>query len=187
LMVLHFVLVVTGLGSLENLPDSWQLPLSAAAMGVAVFAFGWVSRRFEWQADAFAARHLSEHPPVREEADSGGLETRPPREMPSKYIAPQAVDAMVGALESVAELNHLPRERFGFRHGSIAERVRRLRALQGVGVDALPIDGQVRWMKRGIGVMVAVMLMAAVASVSRERHERRPVTDGPPRSILPDR
>ena len=72
----------------------------------AVLVFGFVSRRFEQQADAFAVQHLS------------GLE-RTNRSSREQVITPEAVHSMAGALVRVSRLNHSPVNRFTWRHGSI--------------------------------------------------------------------
>ena len=122
-------------------PESLWLELGASvgALVAAGLALGYVSRRFEWQADAFAARHLSE---------TAGSET----------ITPDAAYTMSGALQSVADLNGIPIARFMWRHGSIATRQYRLSDLIGLPVDALPIDAQVRRIK----FIIALALLAGI-------------------------
>lgn len=119
---------------------------------VVVLVFGWVSRRFEQQADAFAAQHLS----GRTRATEGR------RDM---VITAEAVIAMGSALGQVARRNHVPREKFSFRHGSIASRQRRLERLVGTPAHRLPIDGVVRWIKvaTGVGVVATIGLSVAAA------------------------
>lgn len=114
--------------------------VSLAMLALAAAAFGWVSRRFEWQADAFAAAHLSA---TREAA----------------AITPMAASVMESALGRVAELNGVPVARFSFRHGSILDRQRRLGALVGVDLARLPIDRSVRRIK--IASVVVGVLGAA--------------------------
>jgi hypothetical protein len=65
---------------------------------------------------------------------------------------------MCGALETVAVANHLPRDRFTFRHGSISTRINRLLSLEGVPLDRLPIDRDVRQIKLlvGLGCLLVV-------------------------------
>lgn len=92
-------------------------------LALGLFLFGWVSRRFERQADTFAVQVLS---------------TRVQR----TDASPAAVESMVGALGSVAWLNHVPRDRSSWRHGSIRWRQEYLRTLlgnphQGVAIDRL--------------------------------------------------
>lgn len=123
---------------------------AAAALGLGVLMFGWISRRFEQQADAFAAQHLSGR--VR------ASESR--TDLP---ITPEAAQAMASALATVADLNHIPRERFSWRHGSIAQRMRTLARLPGTPSHRLPIDSTVRVMQIctivGAGAIVALALM----------------------------
>jgi STE24 endopeptidase len=118
---------------------------SIAVLGFALLAFGWISRRFEWQADAFAAKIVSREDPA------------------NKVVTQESVDSMCGALQSVADLNHMPPERRSFRHGSIATRQKRLQRLVGVRLDRLPIDRTCRWIKGGIvtGVLLAVLAISA--------------------------
>lgn len=129
-------------------PQPWSdLSLAGLSLGLALLVFGWVSRRFEWQADAFAVKHLS------------GVTWLSPDPRPT---TPEAILAMVGALQSVAVLNNIPRERFNWRHGSIAERQRRLRGLQALRTDRFSIDRIARGWKWGVSasLLVGVALAA---------------------------
>lgn len=81
----------------------------------------------------------------------------------AKAVTSESVEAMAGALESVARLNHISRERRSFRHGSIAHRQHRLARLVGLPLDRLPIDRTCRWIKGGIVAGVLVVLMAVAA------------------------
>lgn len=123
--------------------------LSAASVVSGLVLFGFVSRRFEWQADAFAAQHLS-----------GWRAGRPAPSGP--VIADEAIEAMALALKTVGLRNHLPLNRFTFRHGSLAGRVRRLRALRGLDADRLPIDATVRRIKWACALVLVGLLAAAV-------------------------
>lgn len=121
-----------------------QLITVAASLAFALWCFGLVSRRFEWQADAFAARALSQ------------------RYSPSSpLIDPQAAHVMAQALASVADHSGLDRRRFGFRHGSIQHRIDRLAALAGAPLDALPIDRTARRIKH-IAAAGAVLAVAGL-------------------------
>ena len=120
---------------------------TVVALGVGLLVFGFVSRRFEWQADAFAVKHLS-----------GAFERGR-----DATVTGQAAWIMSDALGAVADLNHMPRTRWGWRHGSIASRQHRLVRLVGKRCDALPIDRQVRAIKIvSLLVLVAVVLVIAV-------------------------
>ena len=116
-----------------------------------LLTFGWVSRRFERQADAFAVEHISGL--TRQNDPGAGL-----------VCQPDAADAMAGALASVASLNHIPRRRWTWRHGSIASRQHEIGILIGQPVDAVPIDGICRAIKRWI--LAGLVLMGALSVVT---------------------
>jgi len=119
------------------------------AVGLAVFGF--VSRRFEWQADAFAARSLSES-------------THPSPDAPGT-ISHDAARAMASALGRVAMLNGSEPERFSWRHGSIGLRRRRLRALVGARIDRLSIDAVARRVKLASAIVGAAAVGLLVVEV----------------------
>ncbi|MEC9372307.1 MAG: M48 family metallopeptidase, partial [Planctomycetota bacterium] len=144
-----------------------------ASLTIGLFAFGFISRRFEKQADAFAVQHLS------------GMTAHSPED---PLITEDAVEAMAGALHTVALLNHIPRERFTWRHGSIAQRQRAIRTLAGLPVSATPIDRSVRRLKRIAAV--AFLILIAVTLADALGLGRSPEPDPTPAessaSILPD-
>ena len=80
---------------------------------------------------------------------------------PSPAMTPAAVGAMAGALGAVASINGIPRRKRSWRHGSIATRQARIRALLGVPIAATPIDRTVRHIKAAAaaGVVVVVALL----------------------------
>ncbi|MEM1422420.1 MAG: M48 family metallopeptidase [Planctomycetota bacterium] len=118
-----------------DLPDAWRTGIAAVvSISGAVLVLGFVSRLFERQADAFAAQHLAL---VRTGEDNPGLDEEDAR-------------GMSDALEGVARFNHIPPDKFSFRHGSIRARQRRLSRLAGVRREDVPVDGWVRWMKRAV-------------------------------------
>lgn len=122
-------------GPLASLVDGGLL-LAGVALGMAVF--GWISRRFEWQADAFAVRHLSGE-------RRGG---------PGLAIDEHAVHGMVDALDAVARLNHIDPASASFRHGSVARRIARLRRLAGQNSRTLAIDRTVAGIKWASGAVL---------------------------------
>jgi len=136
--------------------------------------FGFISRRFEWQADAFAAQQLSLTPaasPYYEESVEPTLwgfsshpSERSPVTPPATRITTEAVASMTGALEAVAELNHMSRGRKSWRHGSIAYRQHRLRSLIGHPLDRLRIDRVVRRLKAALALALAAIIALAVWS-----------------------
>ncbi len=187
----------------EGLAGSELFGIASAivVVGGALVSLGFVSRRMEWQADAFAARQLSVDPPRAETIEAStdktgevlsqkaeglgpsdmiaktagvGVPAVPvPRDVDKLFtqlgkldgsarISSSAVGAMVGALQAVAEVSHIPTSRWSWRHGSIAGRQRRLRDLIGLPADRLPIDRHVAWLKRAIGVVLIGLVVLAI-------------------------
>ena len=110
-----------------------------------VFLFGWVSRRFERQADTFAVQYLAQH----------GQRTTPRANCDSSVIDLWPIRVMTGALQQVADLNNIPIRRRSWRHGSIAWRQAYLRRLVGTPIDRQPIDRQIVMIK----VVSAITIM----------------------------
>jgi len=121
-----------------------------AALAAGVLIFGFVNRRFEEQADAFAVQHLCGR-------------TRAGEERRDIVIHAAGAEQMSGALAEVARLNGIPERRFTFRHGSIAGRRRKIAALVGRPAHELPIDRKVAVIKAMAGIGLAVVLAAGVA------------------------
>lgn len=114
--------------------SAWGSWLELAAMlpvvVVVLVLFGWVSRRLERQADAFAARHLS----MAAAADAEG-----------PVYSASAVGTVCEALDAVARPSGMDPARHSWRHGSIRWRQSYLRSLVGRPLGRLPVDSQVRW------------------------------------------
>lgn len=181
-----------------SMPDlsrsTWlQTPMTIAALVMAFVIFGWVSRRFERQADTFAVAHLSEHggamadqlkksettAPESNDGDEADFEAALiPSAAVEKYnghVTASAVHAMQGALESVAQLNMIDTERKSWRHGSIAWRQQYLHQLIGQPVNKLPIDRTVGWIKLTAAavLVMAISFQAAWAVlIEMRRHQR---------------
>lgn len=139
----------------------WSIALLLTGQFVALLViFGWISRRFERQADTFAVEHLSRtwretdrdsHEP--KEADKA-LEMGDCERVGSDRILPEAVATMCSALQSVAELNAIDPNRPSWRHGSIAWRQSYLHSLIGEPIGTLPIDRTIRRIKLAAGIIV---------------------------------
>jgi STE24 endopeptidase len=126
-------------------------------VGAAVMAFGSASRTFEVQADAFAVADMSR---ALHDGDS-----------PPTVVRDDAIEAMSGALRSVAHLNGMNPRRFTFRHGSINTRLRYLQSLRGVELRRIAIDRKVRRVKlltivALLALPLGVLVKAAIASLS---------------------
>lgn len=173
---------------------------------VTIITFGWVSRRFEWQADAFAAATLSSLEMQRRadaQADpqagphagpqAGPVpgsdltsETAPATSTPASghaspaaaaaaqpaHVTAEGALAIASALRSVAMLNHLPLDRFSFRHGSIRARLDHLDSLIGRPIAALPIDRTARRIKLAslaAGLVLLVLLALDIRAATSGR------------------
>lgn len=131
-----------------GLPVLFEGVVALVSLASAIMVFGLASRRFEWQADAFAVQHLSGAVPHRREG--------------AEVIDAGAVEAMASALEAVARHNAIPLDRFTFRHGTIRARIRRLRELTGRPAHALPIDRSVRRWKLAAVIAIALVTLAGI-------------------------
>lgn len=138
--------------------------LSIAMLVPVALLFGVVSRRMEWQADAYAARVLAELKPAEAPtpADVAPMEAA----IDADRITPEAAAAVAGALQTVADLNAMNPAARSFRHGSIQLRQRRVLALVGMESSRLPIDRSVRLIKwAAIGAIVCSGAMHIAAEL----------------------
>jgi len=106
---------------------------------VAFVTFTYISRRFEQQADTFAAADIS-------------------RRCGSQSIIPLAAASICGALDRVCALSGTPRTAPSWRHGSIATRCENIARIVGHPLASLPIDRTVRLLK----VTIAITLAASI-------------------------
>lgn len=130
----------------RDLADGATITLTLLA---ALAWFGWVSRRFERQADAFAAWDLTRASP---EGLAGGR------------VTSDAAGRVMEALGMVAAYNGMSATRFMWRHGSIRTRQMNLSTLIGRPLDALPIDRLVGWIK----VLTVLGLLAGGAAAASQ-------------------
>ncbi len=126
LMVAVRGLVETLLGGTAASQAVWLgqgllLPLGCSALYFGVF-FGFLSRRFERQADLFGCRAIS-----CGRRDCGGTHQPAEGGPGAVAICPTAIATFVATLERIALLNGSPRELRSWRHFSIAKRVEFLR------------------------------------------------------------
>lgn len=141
-----------GVGASLLSSDAMELGVTAIALALGMVCFGYISRRFEWQADAFAACCLSV--PLLPPPDQA--------QSPVPTIVTQAGAAtMIRALDRVGRLNHIPPDKPSWRHGSIKVRHERLASIAGLPVASLPIDRAVRRIKWTVGLIASggVVLM----------------------------
>ncbi|MEK6798388.1 MAG: M48 family metallopeptidase [Planctomycetota bacterium] len=128
-------------------------------LGVWGIGFGWLSRRFERQADLFGARCVtpkggecnlpcSVHPDECTTVEQGGR------------VCATAAAVFASALERVASLNGIPWEENSWRHASIGYRARFLRSLAGDPARAIQFERTITRIKR------ALLLFACLSVVT---------------------
>jgi Zn-dependent protease with chaperone function len=139
---------------------SMALMFAGAGLSIAIglLVFGWISRRFEWHADAFAIAHLAR-------AARGASATG------ASQIAHADAETARSTLGVIARFNGMSEEAFTFRHGSIVERQRRADASAGGLAGNLPIDALVRRIKVASLVVLAVGLWSVFWSPGQRRAE----------------
>jgi STE24 endopeptidase len=123
--------------------DALSLPVLAAAW---VAGFGWISRRFEWQCDAFSAWACSREPPPEDGA-----------------ILPEGAMLFAAALGRVAQLGGIPYRKRNWRHGSIERRIDRVVELGITGGSRRSIDRTVRRIK--VGLWAALAAAVAITAI----------------------
>ncbi len=97
--------------------NAWAPPVAAvillgSALGAFLLIFGYLSRRFERQADVFAARSIEEGADVR------GLGAAAPT-----VVGPRGAALFASALHRVAVVNNIPIAARSWCHGSLAHRM----------------------------------------------------------------
>lgn len=144
-------------------------PLALVLLVLTLGGLGLVSRRFEWQADAFAVSVLSRDTGITH--DTGVPDTR---------ITAEAVHVMSSALGRVAALNGLSARAPSWRHGSIATRQSRLKVLVGRSIHGLPIDRVVRRIQLGAVIAIALgLVISALSSAGFTQRSVGPSGGGP--------
>jgi Zn-dependent protease with chaperone function len=142
------MMVVRGvIGPMAGADDGISMGAMLAGAGVSLaigmLVFGWVSRRFEWHADAFAIAHLAR-------AARGASATGASR------IAREDAETARSTLDAIARFNSMDAEAFTFRHGSIGERRKRAGETAGGIAGNLPIDVLVRRIRAASLVVLAL-------------------------------
>ncbi len=136
--------------------QSTEATLTGLAVVGSLIIFGWISRRFERQADTFAVQHLTQQPLVADEPASEHDTVADA----SNFITPDAAYAMTAALGRVAHMNFVDPDRPSWRHGSIAWRQQYLRSLIGQPLTGLRIDRIVARIKL-LALLTVVLVISA--------------------------
>ena len=94
--------------------------LTLAAAGAFLLAFGFLSRRFERQADVFAARTMQQEQPTTVLANGGGMVVAEVAPSNGSYVGPYGAMVFASALHRVASVNNIPVVRAVWRGGSLS-------------------------------------------------------------------
>jgi Zn-dependent protease with chaperone function len=159
------LLLIEADGAMTVMPVWLEMVVVGVQLALALIVFGWISRRFERQADTFAAQHLSGM------GSDGAGEG-------DGLISEEASEAMRGALGRIAQLNSVDPARPSWRHGSIDWRRRYLRSIVGRPIGALPIDRVIRWIKTSAAVVLAILVAGELLAGAGG-----PATDPPPVNV----
>jgi len=100
---------------LSHLPFhlNFDVVLNVAGFAIFISVFGFLSRRFERQADVYAARTIEHHAALN----------------PSNHVGPHGATVFASALHRVAVVNNIPIRARNFTHGSIAARMNYLQEI----------------------------------------------------------
>jgi STE24 endopeptidase len=128
------------------------------------FIFGYLSRRFERQADVYGSKVVScdmaDCPPHTDLDNELAPERAVTRE-PS--LCPVGIRIFADALTNVARFNGLDRRSPSWRHGSIASRISFLEALERHPEREVDFQRQVRRLRLGLGFILAGALAISAA------------------------
>ncbi len=160
------VLSITGNSIINLVPDgygTYETAIELASMPAFIVwpaLFGYISRRFERQADTFAVKHLAIDNNDKNNTNDAAANN-------NIVIDASAVAAMSDALSSVASLNHTPTNKHSWRHGSTDWRIAYLNSLKGLNVNACPIDRHVKWIQWGsLAMLVISVLLECLVNAS---------------------
>ncbi len=141
--------------------------LTIEAIGMAfillvwMVAFGWISRRFERQADLFGARCVT--PQERSDCREPCSIHDEHRRGSAPAVCATAARVFASALDHVAFLNGIPHDERSWRHSSIGSRIRFLTSLAGDPARLRSFERRIRHIKTALLVLaVAGLIIAAL-------------------------
>ncbi len=151
-----------------------SIPATLVKTGVALlamglyflFAFGFVSRRFERQADVFGCRVVScglvDCPPHADLDGQEGVTTGPA----SVPLCPVGIRIFTNALSSVAMLNGMRPTAWSWRHGSIVRRIDFLEHLVGRPEAETRFQTEINRMRRVLAALLVTTVLALAAAAT---------------------
>jgi STE24 endopeptidase len=142
-----------------------DLATNVVGVGLFFLVFGFLSRRFERQADVYAARTIEKH--AGAELEMGGDRFATPTSGGPGRVGQHGAAVFTSALYRVAVVNNIPIAARNFSHGSIATRMKYLKDLASEPQRTDEFD---RFMVLVYsGLLVALAVFAACAWVYRAR------------------
>jgi STE24 endopeptidase len=135
-----------------SVPESGQtVVLTLLAFGLFAGVFGIVSRRFERQADVFAARTIQASAPklvlvagYTMADDHASIPLEIPEKPAPTRVGLYGAHTVAGALHRVAAINNIPITARSWSHGSISERMRFLMDMGGDASATARVDRSMR-------------------------------------------
>jgi STE24 endopeptidase len=129
-----------------------------------LLAFGYVSRRFERQADVFGCRVVScGRPDCPPHADYDGA-ALPGPDVATVPLCPVGIRIFINALSSVAALNGMRPAAWSWRHGSILRRIDFLESLVDRPDAETRFQTGIKRMRRGVAAVLVAALVLAIAT-----------------------
>jgi STE24 endopeptidase len=129
------------------------------------FVFGYLSRRFERQADVYGSKlvscEFSDCPPHTDPDNELAPEPVATRKL---SLCPVGIRIFADALASVARSNGLDRRNRSWRHGSIANRIAFLEGLERHPERERHFQRGVSRLRLGLGLILAAAVLVSVAS-----------------------
>jgi STE24 endopeptidase len=158
-------------GQASQVSDLLEAALMLGCLGMFFWlVFGYLSRRFERQADVFGCRVVScgerECPP-HFDLEDGRLELGP-RIVPGLPLCPVGIQIFADALTTVARQNGIDAASRSWRHGSIASRLAFLQRLQLNPAGERVFQRGVRSLRLALSAFLIVTLVVAVTMRSWE-------------------
>jgi STE24 endopeptidase len=126
--------------------------------------FGYLSRRFERQADIFGSRIVScDRPVCPPHTDLDGDFLSEPLRPSRPSLCPVGIRVFADALSNVARFNGLDRSWRSWRHGSIAGRIAFLEELERDPAQERGFEQGVRRLQFRLGIVLVAAVLAATA------------------------
>jgi Zn-dependent protease with chaperone function len=164
---------------------AWELnrdTIQFIGMGALVplwgICFGWISRRFERQADVYGAWCASPHERMIDCRNPCAVHSDNDLPIPVKNeigVCSTGAQVFVGALRKVAFLNGIPPTEPSWRHSSIASRMAFLTAQSGDPIMARRFAGRIRAIKRALLMCCSIGIVIAAVYIWNQPRYRQDV------------